>query len=62
MTIDVERLRRDLIDYFGSAMQFYSIAIMKLSEVESCSDNRVVEIALENGFNLYDYEIKEYKL
>ena len=62
MNIDVDELRSDLIDYFGSAMQYHPQAVIELSEVEKCSDEKVVEIALKNGFNLYDYKVKEYKL
>lgn len=56
--IDVDKLRSDLIDYFGSASMFNSIAMADLIKVESASDDEVVNIALSNGFNLYDYEIR----
>ena len=59
MTIDVDKLRDDLINYFGSAMQFYPQAVIELSEVESASPEELVNIALKNGFNLEDYEISK---
>ncbi len=62
MTIDIDSLRSDLINYFGSAMSFNKIAMMDLIKVENCSDEEVVKIALQNGFDLSDYEIKEYTL
>ena len=58
ITIDIDELRNDLINYFGSAMQYNQVAMMELIKVEQASDNEIVNIALKNGFNLYDYEIK----
>ncbi len=57
MNIDIDRLRKDLEDYFGSAMFNASpLAIMNLNEVEEASDEELIEIAIENGFNLNDYK------
>lgn len=53
--IDYEKLRKDLIDYFGTAMSFSPMAIMDLSRVESASDDELVEIAKRNGFDLTKY-------
>ena len=58
ITIDIDALRSDLINHFGSAMTIYPQAVIELSKAESASDMEVVNIALKNGFNLYDYEIK----
>ena len=58
MTIDVDKLRDALIDYFGTAMQFNPQAVIELSEVESASPERLVEIALANGFDLSDFELR----
>lgn len=58
ITIDIDELRNDLINYFGSAMQYNQVAMMELIKVEQASDNEIVNIAIKNGFNLYDYEIK----
>lgn len=58
ITIDIDELRNDLINFFGSAMQYNQVAMMDLIKVEQASDNEIVNIALKNGFNLYDYEIK----
>lgn len=53
--IDYEKLRKDLIDYFGTAISFSPMAIMDLSRVESASDDELVEIAKRNGFDLTKY-------
>lgn len=54
--IDIERLRKDLIEYFTSAMFMVSpIALVDLTEVENASDEQVVKIALNNKFDLNKY-------
>lgn len=53
--IDYEKLRKDLIDYFGTAMSFSPMAIMDLSRVEFASDDELVEIAKRNNFDLNKY-------
>ncbi len=58
MLIDVEALRYDLIDYFGTAAQSNPIAMADLIHVESASDYEIVNIALKNGFNLNNYEVE----
>lgn len=59
ITIDIDRLRSDLINYFGTAREIYPISMMNLVNVETASDEEIVRIALNNNFNLYNYEIKE---
>ena len=58
MTIDVDALREDLINYFGTAMSYNKMALMDLIKVENASDEEIVNIAIKNGFNIYDYEIR----
>lgn len=54
--IDIERLRKDLIDYFTSAMFIVSpVALVDLTEVENASDEKVIKIALDNKFDLSKY-------
>ena len=54
--VDVRRLRRDLKDYFGTAMFNVSpMAIMDLSKVERASDREIIELAQANGFDLRKY-------
>lgn len=58
MNIDIEKLRRDLIDYFGTAMASgFGMAVMDLTKVERASDEELINIALDCGFDLNDYVI-----
>lgn len=44
--IDVDRLRRDMKDCFGTAMfSEFPMAVMDLSRVERMSDRELVELA-----------------
>jgi len=58
MIIDIEALRRDLINYFGVAMIKFPNAMMDLIEVQNANDDKLIQIAVTNGFNLENYEIK----
>ena len=63
MNIDYERLREDLKDYFGSATVIMPVAIMDVIRVENASEDELVQIAMENGFDLSNYEsYKTFKL
>ena len=55
--IDIERLRSDLINYFEGAyfVGGFGAAIIDASEVERASDYQVVQIAINNGFDLNKY-------
>ena len=58
MNIDIEKLRRDLIDYFGTAMASgFGMAVMDLTRVEKASDEELINIALDCGFDLNDYVV-----
>lgn len=61
MTIDIEALRNDLINYFGTASFYNPVAMMDVIEVESATDEKIIEIALKNSFDLTKYEIEETK-
>lgn len=55
--MDYIKLRKDLIDYYGSAMiGGFPIAMMNLTKVEKVSDDELVEIAVEVGFDLNKYK------
>ena len=56
--IDYERLRKDLIDYFGSAMFTFPMAIIDLTKVENCTNDELIEIAEKNNFDIENYIIK----
>ena len=54
--IDIDRLRRDIKDYYGTAMFNASpMAVLDLSRVERASDMEIVEMAQKNGVDLSDY-------
>ena len=60
ITIDIEALRRDLMNYFGSASPMFPQAYMDVIEVQNASANELVQIALRNGFRLEDYQIHSF--
>jgi hypothetical protein len=60
ITIDIEALRRDLMNYFGSATPMFPQAYMDVIEVQNASANELVQIALRNGFRLEDYQIHSF--
>lgn len=53
--INIEELRKDLIDYFGTAIYTSPLAIMNLAEVENANSNELINIALKNNFDLNKY-------
>ena len=54
--IDIDRLRRDMKDYYGTAMfSATPMAMMDLSRIERASDMEIVEEAQKNGLDLTDY-------
>ena len=57
--IDVEKLRSDLRDYYITMMYNVSpIAMMDIERVNKASNEELVEIAINNGFNLDVYKLK----
>lgn len=60
MYIDFEKLRYDLIDYFGSGISIYNIALINIIEVENADENKLIQIAKSNGFSLNDYTLESY--
>ena len=54
--IDIDRLRRDIKDYYGTAMFNASpMAVMDLSGIERMSDLEIAEEAQKIGVDLSDY-------
>ena len=46
------------MDYFGTAMASgFGMAVMDLSRVERASDEELINIALDCGFDLNDYVV-----
>ena len=61
MTIDVDVLREDLKNecygaFYGGG---FGGALMESFDIESASDEELVEIALSKGIDLTDYEVTE---
>ncbi|MBR6690663.1 MAG: hypothetical protein IKL65_04970 [Bacilli bacterium] len=59
--IDFESLRQDLMDYFGTAMMYHPAAVIELSQVENATNNKLIELAIQNGFNLENYKEQKTK-
>lgn len=58
MNIDFDKLRDDLINYFGTAMvSGFGMAVVDLTKVENASDEELIDIAIKCGFNLNDYVV-----
>ena len=54
--INYEQLRADLIDYFGTAMIYgFGAALIDIEEIEQASNEKLIQLANQNGFNLNDY-------
>lgn len=60
LEIDIEKLRSDLMDYFGTALGFFPVATMDLIKVQNASDEELINIALKNNFDLNKYIINGY--
>ena len=57
MLIDDEKLRRDLIDYYGSAaFSGMPAAMIDVFDIERASIEELVRLARQAGFNLRNYE------
>lgn len=62
MKIDVERLREDLIDYYGvAAFRGMSVAMMDVFEVEDASEEELIKLAKDARWDLRKYEDDEYE-
>ena len=60
LEIDIEKLRSDLMDYFGTALGFFPVATMDLIKVQNASDEELINIALKNNFDLSKYIVNGY--
>ncbi len=59
MNIDTYRLRRDLEDYFGTAMFAASpVAMADLIRVQRASDEELIDIAKEAGIDIRKYAVQ----
>lgn len=54
--IDTEKLRKDLINYFGTAVfSGMPMAVIDLSKAERASEDELMQLAYKNGFDPEDY-------
>lgn len=54
--INLELLKKDLIDYFGSATFMVSpIALIELTKIENSTAEQLIQIAIDNKFDLRKY-------
>ena len=56
MEIDIRRLRRDLKDYYGTAMvNGFPMAVIDLSKIDRATDEELLELAQKQGMDLKKY-------
>jgi hypothetical protein len=60
--LDIESLRKDLIDYFGSAMTCgFGMAVIDVVRVQRACDEELLYIAKKCNFDLNNYVVKVLK-
>lgn len=58
ITIDIDRLRSDLVDYFGTgAFSGMPAMMMEVIDIQRMSDEEVAQKAIEMGIDLFQYQI-----
>ncbi len=51
--LNVNKLRRDLMDYFGTAMNSgFPMAMVDLGKIQRASTNELIKIAEKNGIDI----------
>ncbi len=56
MELDIDRLRKDLMDKYGTAMfSGFPAAVMDLSRIERMSDQEIIEAAQKQRIDLSKY-------
>ena len=60
MTIDIQRLRNDIKDNYGTAIfNGFPMAVVDLGKVERMSDQEIVDFALKKNMRLEKYIVQE---
>ena len=60
MTIDLDKLKEALIEYYGTAMNSgLPMAVIELGDVENASLQKLIQMAQNAGLDLRDFEIEE---
>lgn len=58
ITIDIDRLRSDLEDYYGTgAFSGMPAMMMEVIDIQRMSDEEVAKKAIEMGIDLFQYQI-----
>lgn len=58
MEIDIQRLRNDLLDYYGTATASRMFAAMiTLSQIETLSDQELIKFAIKENISLEKYAV-----
>ena len=56
--INYEKLRKDLEDYYGTAMSSgFPMAMMELSKLKNVTDKEIEKMAKKEGLDLLKYEL-----
>ena len=55
ITVDTDRIRQDLIDWFGASD--LSFRMVMLGIIESSAPEHIVEMALNEGWDLTKYQV-----
>lgn len=56
--IDYERLRKDLIDYYGTAFPLgFGVAIIEIEKIKKATNDELIVIANKCNFDLNNYKI-----
>ena len=55
---DFDRLRQDLLDFFGTSMMFNPMAVLNVIDVEKADNEKLLHLAQSNGFDLDNYKVK----
>lgn len=57
-SIDIERLRKDIMDYYGTAIfNGFPMAVTDLGEVSNASPEELIKLAREKGIDLTKYKL-----
>ena len=54
---DFERLRIDLLRFFGESMMFNQMAMLNIVDVENADNEKLLHLAQSNGFDLDEYKV-----
>ena len=60
MIIDIEKLRSDVLDYYGTAMHNgFGMAVINLGQIENASNDEIINIARKIGLDFSKYAIED---